>query len=61
MSTRRLNLTGQLDWPTILTVMVLVLLGWLNIVSATAEAEVVWDMGGGKRASNSFGWGSAPC
>ena len=26
--------------------MVLVLLGWLNIVSATAEAEVVWDMGG---------------
>ena len=26
-------------WPTILTVMVLVL-GWLNIVSATAEAEV---------------------
>ncbi|MEC8401735.1 MAG: rod shape-determining protein RodA [Bacteroidota bacterium] len=46
MSTRRLNLAGQLDWPTILTVMVLVLLGWLNIVSATAEAEVVWDMGG---------------
>ena len=36
MSTRRLNLAGQLDWPTILTVMVLVLLGWLNIVSATA-------------------------
>jgi rod shape determining protein RodA len=24
----------------------LVLLGWLNIVSATAEAEVVWDLGG---------------
>ena len=46
MSTRRLNLAGQMDWPTILTVMVLVLLGWLNIVSATAEAEVVWDMGG---------------
>ena len=46
MSTRRLNLAVQLDWPTILTVMVLVLLGWLNIVSATAEAEVVWDMGG---------------
>ena len=46
MSTRRLNLVRQLDWPTILTVMVLVLLGWLNIVSATAEAEVVWDMGG---------------
>ena len=46
MSTRRLNLVRQLDWPTILTVMVLVLFGWLNIVSATAEAEVVWDMGG---------------
>ena len=27
-------------------VLALVLLGWLNIVSATAEAEVVWDMGG---------------
>ena len=27
-------------------VLTLVLLGWLNIVSATAEAEVVWDMGG---------------
>ena len=27
-------------------VIALVTLGWLNIVSATAEAEVVWDMGG---------------
>ena len=27
-------------------VIALVTLGWLNIVSATAEAEVVWDLGG---------------
>lgn len=46
MSSRRLHLTSRLDWVTLLTVVALVLLGWLNIVSATAEAEVVWDLGG---------------
>ena len=46
MSSRSLNVTARLDWTTLLTVGFLVVLGWLNIVSATAEAEVVWDMGG---------------
>ena len=46
MSSRRLQLTSRLDWVTLLTVTFLVVLGWLNIVSATAEAEVVWDLGG---------------
>jgi rod shape determining protein RodA len=46
MSSRRLHLTSRLDWVTLFTVVALVLLGWLNIVSATAEAEVVWDLGG---------------
>ncbi|MGB2469528.1 MAG: hypothetical protein ACPIA5_01640, partial [Flavobacteriales bacterium] len=46
MSSRSLNVAARLDWTTLLTVGVLVVLGWLNIVSATAEAEVVWDMGG---------------
>jgi rod shape determining protein RodA len=46
MTSRRLQLTSRLDWVTLLTVVILVVLGWLNIVSATAEAEVVWDMGG---------------
>lgn len=46
MSARKLNLTSRLDWPTLLTMSLLVVLGWLNIVSATAEAEVVWDMTG---------------
>lgn len=46
MSSRRLHLTARLDWVTLFTVVALVLLGWLNIVSATAEAEVVWDLGG---------------
>lgn len=46
MTSRRLQLTSRLDWVTLLTVVLLVVLGWLNIVSATAEAEVVWDMGG---------------
>lgn len=46
MTSRRLQLTSRLDWVTLLTVALLVVLGWLNIVSATAEAEVVWDMGG---------------
>ena len=46
MSSRALNILSRLDWPTLLTMVLLVVLGWLNIVSATAEAEVVWDMGG---------------
>ncbi|MGB1383754.1 MAG: rod shape-determining protein RodA [Flavobacteriales bacterium] len=46
MSSRRLNLTARLDWVTLISVVALVVLGWLNIVSATAEAEVVWDLGG---------------
>jgi len=46
MSSRSLNVATRLDWITLMTVGVLVVLGWLNIVSATAEAEVVWDMGG---------------
>ena len=43
---RRASILSQLDWPTLLLVIALVTLGWLNIVSATAEAEVVWDLGG---------------
>ena len=43
MSSRSLNVAARLDWTTLLTVGVLVVLGWLNIVGATAEAEVVWD------------------
>jgi len=46
MSSRALNILSRLDWVTLLTMVLLVGLGWLNIVSATAEAEVVWDMGG---------------
>lgn len=46
MSSRRLNLTARLDWVTLISLVALVVLGWLNIVSATAEAEVVWDLGG---------------
>jgi rod shape determining protein RodA len=46
MSSRALNILSRLDWPTLLTMVLLVVLGWLNIVSATAEAEVVWDLGG---------------
>ena len=46
MSPRRFNVLYQLDWPTLLVVLLLVVLGWLNIVSATAEAEVVWDLSG---------------
>ena len=46
MKSRRASILSQLDWPTLLLVIALVTLGWLNIVSATAEAEVVWDLGG---------------
>ena len=46
MKSRRASILSQLDWPTLMLVIALVTLGWLNIVSATAEAEVVWDMGG---------------
>lgn len=46
MTSRKLNVASNLDWVTLLSVVVLVLLGWLNIVSATAESEVVWDLGG---------------
>ena len=46
MSSRSLNVAARLDWTTLLTMGILVVLGWLNIVSATAEAEVVWDMSG---------------
>jgi cell division protein FtsW (lipid II flippase) len=38
MSNRALNILSRLDWPTLLTMVLLVALGWLNIVSATAEA-----------------------
>ena len=40
MSSRALNILSRLDWPTLLTMVLLVVLGWLNIVSATAEADV---------------------
>ena len=43
---RRASILSKIDWPTLMLVIALVTLGWLNIVSATAEAEVVWDMGG---------------
>lgn len=46
MKSRRASILSQLDWPTLMLVIALVTLGWLNIVSATAEAEVVWDLGG---------------
>ena len=46
MKSRRATILSQLDWPTLMLVVALVILGWLNIVSATAEAEVVWDLGG---------------
>ena len=46
MTSRRSHIASTLDWTTLVMVLALVLLGWLNIVSATAEAEVVWDMGG---------------
>ena len=46
MRSRRLNVLSQLDWPALIAVIVLVLLGWLNVVSATAEADVIWDMDG---------------
>ena len=46
MKSRRASILSQLDWPTLMLVVALVILGWLNIVSATAEAEVVWDLGG---------------
>ena len=46
MKSRRVSILSQLDWPTLMLVIALVTLGWLNIVSATAEAEVVWDLGG---------------
>ena len=46
MKSRRASIASQLDWPTLMLVIALVTLGWLNIVSATAEAEVVWDLGG---------------
>lgn len=46
MTSRRLQISARLDWITLLTVVVLVVLGWLNITSATAEAELVWDLGG---------------
>ena len=46
MKSRRASILSQLDWPTLMLVVALVTLGWLNIVSATAEAEVVWDLGG---------------
>jgi rod shape determining protein RodA len=46
MSARNLRLTAQLDWTTLGLVLLLVVLGWLNVVSATAEADVVWDMTG---------------
>ena len=46
MKSRRASILSQLDWPTLMLIIALVTLGWLNIVSATAEAEVVWDLGG---------------
>jgi len=46
MTSRRSHIASTLDWTTLVMVLALVLLGWLNIVSATAEAEVVWNMGG---------------
>ena len=46
MRSRRFNVLSRLDWPTLIAVIVLVLLGWLNVVSATAEADVIWDMDG---------------
>ena len=60
MKSRRASILSQLDWPTLMLVIALVTLGWLNIVSATAEAEVVWDLGG-KAGNSSFGWVYAPC
>ena len=46
MTSRRSHIASTRDWTTLVMVLALVLLGWLNIVSATAEAEVVWNMGG---------------
>ena len=46
MSARNLRKSSTLDWATLGLVVVLVWMGWFNIVSATAEAEVVWDLTG---------------
>ena len=46
MSSRNLRLAARLDWPTLLMMGLLVALGWLNIVSATAEGDVIWDLSG---------------
>lgn len=46
MSARNLRQSSTLDWATLGLVLVLVWMGWFNIVSATAEAEVVWDLTG---------------
>lgn len=46
MTSRRLRLTERLDWVTLSLMGLLIVLGWLNVVSATAEAEVVWDFSG---------------
>ena len=46
MTARRLQLASRLDWPTLIVMLVLIVMGWLNIVSATSESEVVWGMEG---------------
>ena len=46
MTTRRLHLASRLDWPTLFTVLALIVMGWFNIVSATADGEVIWGMEG---------------
>lgn len=46
MTARSLRLASRLDWPTLLLFATLVVLGWFNIVSATAEGDVIWDFSG---------------
>jgi rod shape determining protein RodA len=45
--TREDNISGKLDWPTILLYMALVILGWLNIYAAIYDEtanQTIWDL-----------------